>query len=258
MRVGDPRRHRLRCPQDGVETSRDCRHISESVRWLRPPSAYLTHCGGKSPNVCRSRIRNRFVSTVSHVCAKGPAGSPCSCVPLQLCVNATVTKRRPVVTRLWQTPGNVTLPRLRPPLGIRHSVRPGTGGNGASIQVLFQPRSAIRIASAERVALSALCEAAVAGPATGTTMTVMTARTRMPETEFIRLLSNQARKLTSTSSLLFTRETYKPSRSWRAGYACSQRPRAFPYQPGRRTHRSPDSSQLDSVPRRPRVVGTVG
>lgn len=238
--------------------SRDCRHISESVRWLRPPSAYLTHCGGKSPNVCRSRIRNRFVSTVSHVCAKGPAGSPCSCVPLQLCVNATVTKRRPVVTRLWQTPGNVTLPRLRPPLGIRHSVRPGTRGNGASIQVLFQPRSAIRIASAGRVALSALCEAAVAGPATGTTMTVMTARTRMPETEFIRLLSNQARKLTShqVCSSLVRRTSLREVSELAMRVANVLW--AFPYQPGRRTHRSPDSSQSDSVPRRPRVVGTVG
>ena len=28
----DPRRHRLRCPQDGAEMSRNCRHISESVQ----------------------------------------------------------------------------------------------------------------------------------------------------------------------------------------------------------------------------------
>ena len=55
-----PRRHRLRCPQDGVEMSRHCRHISESVHTKPAPSPWSCSpdgARGSCPSLRRRRRR---------------------------------------------------------------------------------------------------------------------------------------------------------------------------------------------------------
>ena len=93
-------------------------------------SGYLTHCGGKSPNVRSRTIRRRAVSTNRQVCVSLPpadAFGPRKSAAFHVSTNETMNRLWARLTRVRQEPRTLTFPG--PPRGIRQSALAGRCGN---------------------------------------------------------------------------------------------------------------------------------